>query len=314
MIVRPVLPALLYFKRFVFNNSCVPACFFFPDSLHSVMLRQIQGYILLTRPLNLIIAFISVFVGGFITGTVQPLFRLLMACTSATLIAGGANAINDVFDLAIDRINKPDRPLPSGMIRVNQARVFAILLFLAGMGVSLTLALPGFTIALISSLSLYAYSWKLKRTVLWGNFAVAFFSGLAFVYGGLAVHRFREAFVVGVFSLFYHFAREIIKDTEDVAGDARDGAVTFPIRFGAGAALRLSTVVLLALIGLTLVPYFLGIFTIHYLWVVLIGVDSFLGYVIFSMRHDPDPKNLRRLAFLMKLNMFAGLLAVYAGT
>ncbi|NQT24471.1 geranylgeranylglycerol-phosphate geranylgeranyltransferase [candidate division KSB1 bacterium] len=278
------------------------------------MLRQIQGYILLTRPLNLIIAFISVFIGGFITGTVQPVFRLLMACTSATLIAGGANAINDVFDLAIDRINKPNRPLPSGMVTVSQARIFAILLFIAGMGVSLTLQVPGFTIALISSITLYAYSWKLKRTVLWGNFAVAFFSGLAFVYGGLAVHRFREAFVVGIFSMFYHFAREIIKDTEDVAGDVKDGVVTFPIRFGEKAALQLSTVIILILIGLTLLPYFLGIFTIHYLWVVVFGVDCFLVYVIISMWRNGHPKNLRRLAFLMKLNMFMGLLAVYVGT
>lgn len=278
------------------------------------MLRQIQGYILLTRPLNLIIAFISVFVGGFITGTVQPLFRLFMACTSATLIAAGANAINDVYDVAIDRINKPRRPLPAGRVDIHRARVFAVLLFLAGMGVSLTLGLPGFVMALISSVSLYAYSWKLKRTVLWGNFSVAFFSGLAFVYGGLAVHRFREALIVGVFALFYHFAREIIKDTEDMIGDSEDYVITFPIRYGVKPALALATAVLAVLTGLTLIPYGLGIFSVAYLWVVLIGVDGFLGYVVISMWRDRNPENLRRLAFLMKLNMFVGLLAVYAGT
>jgi len=278
------------------------------------MLRQIQGYILLTRPLNLIIAFISVFIGGFITGTVHPLFRLLMACTSATLIAAGANTINDVFDLAIDQINKPSRPLPSGLVHVQHARLWAILLFLSGVMVSLFLNLPGFIIALLSAVSLYAYSWKLKRTILWGNFTVAFFTGLAFVYGGIAVFRYREAIIVGVFSFFYHLAREIIKDTEDMAGDRKDGVVTFPIRYGAVAGLQLSTVIMVVLIGLTLIPYFLRIFTVHYLWIVLVGVDCFLMYVMISMWRNRDPKNLRKLAFQMKLNMFVGLLAVYAGT
>lgn len=237
-----------------------------------------------------------------------------MACTSAVLIAAGANAINDVFDLAIDRINKPKRPLPSGLVTINQARIFAILLFIAGIGVSLFLQIPGFAIALITSISLYAYSWKLKRTVLWGNLAVAFFSGLAFIYGGLAVQRFQKAFIVGIFSLFYHFAREIIKDTEDIAGDAKDGVITFPIRYGTRAALRMVTGVLLALIGLTLIPCFLNIFSIHYFWIVIPGVDGFLVYVIISMWRNSTSSNLGRIAFLMKLNMFVGLLAVYAGT
>ena len=277
------------------------------------MSDQLKGYFLLTRPLNSLIAFISIFMGGAITGTVQPLSKLLLACISGTLITGGANAINDVFDLDIDKVNKPGRPLPSGMVEPGSAFRYALFLFLAGVFVSLFIHWAGFVIASLSALSLYAYSWKLKRTVLWGNLTVAFITGLAFVYGGLAVGRSREAFIVGVFSFFYHLAREIIKDTEDIEGDKKDNVVTLPIQHGVKTALTVATVVILSLCCLTPLPYIFKLFSIKYLIVVVLGVDLFLLWIVFSMWRNPETKNLGRLAFMMKLNMFVGLIAVYLG-
>ena len=80
-------------------------------------MQRIKGYIALTRPPNLIIAFLSIFIGGFVTGSIQPLVKLLLACFSGMLVMAGANSINDYFDLEIDRINKPKRPLPSGLVK-----------------------------------------------------------------------------------------------------------------------------------------------------------------------------------------------------
>lgn len=275
------------------------------------MSNRFKGFFLLTRPLNSLIAFLSIFIGGFITGTIQPLSKLLLACLSGALITGGANAINDYFDLEIDRVNKPKRPLPAGLVSPRQAYGFSLLLFGAGILVSVLIHLPGFVIAMLTSLMLYAYSWRLKRTVLWGNLTVAFISGLAFVYGGLAVGRTREALVVGAFAFFYHLSREIIKDAEDVEGDRKDGVVTLPIRYGIPAALSVATGVILCLILLTVWPYWAGLFSIRYLLVVLFGVDGFLIYALFSIWRHPETKNLGRVAFLMKLNMFVGLVAVY---
>ena len=79
-------------------------------------MKTITGYIQLTRPVNLLIALLSIFIGGFVTGTIHPLLKLLLASFSGMLVAAGANSINDYYDLEIDRINKPKRPLPSGLI------------------------------------------------------------------------------------------------------------------------------------------------------------------------------------------------------
>ena len=276
-------------------------------------MRTMKGYIQLTRPVNLLIAFLSIFIGGFITGTIHPLIKLLLACVSGTLIAAGANAVNDYFDIDIDRVNKPHRPLPSRKVTLGQAHLFSILLFVAGVGFSILIHLLGTVIALCSSIMLYLYSYRLKRTVLWGNIAVGLITGLAFVYGGSAVGRYREALIVGVFAFFYHWGREIIKDAEDVEGDRSQGITTLPIKHGIKAALGWATGVLIFLIGLTIFPYILGIFSFYYFLTVLLGVDFFLVYVIVSMWKHPDPKNLGRLSMLMKVDMLMGLLAVYLG-
>lgn len=276
-------------------------------------MKRIKGHIQLTRPINLTIALLSIFVGGFVTGTIQPFVKLLLACLSGILIMAGANSVNDFFDLDIDRINKPNRPLPSGLVTPGRAHQFSLILFGSGIILSIFIHLLGFFIALGSSFLLYLYSFRLKRTVIWGNLTVAFVTGLAFVYGGLAVNRTGPAVIVGIFAFFFHLGREIIKDTEDVEGDRSQGIKTLPIEYGVKAALTWVTVILTFLMGLTLIPYLIDIFTFVYLIVVIVGVDLVLIYVMISMWRDPGPKNLGRLAVLMKADMFIGLIAVYLG-
>ncbi|MBN1895958.1 geranylgeranylglycerol-phosphate geranylgeranyltransferase [bacterium] len=275
---------------------------------------NLAGLFLLMRPLNVLIAFLSIFIGGLITGTIHPLKKLLLACLSGSIIAAGANSINDYFDLEIDRINKPQRPLPLGRITKAQAWGFSMVCFLTGIAVSTGIHATGFAIALLSSIVLYVYSWKLKGTVIWGNLTVAFITGLAFVYGGLALGRIRQSLVLGVFSFFFNFAREVIKDIEDQAGDRSNGMMTFPIRYGNRPSLLLATLTMAVLVVLTVLPYLFGWFPIRYLIAIVLGVDLFLFYVVTEMWRDSSPQKMGRLSFWMKVDMFMGLLAIYIGS
>jgi geranylgeranylglycerol-phosphate geranylgeranyltransferase len=272
-----------------------------------------KGYILLTRPFNLAIAFLSIFMGGAVTGTVQPLVKLLLACFSATCITAGANAVNDYFDIDIDRINKPERPLPSGLVGPKAAHRFSILCFIIGVLLGSLIDAACLSIAFMSSVLLYFYSYRLKRTMVWGNLAVALVSGMAFVFGGLAVGRIREAAVVGTFAFLFHLAREMIKDAEDVEGDRALGLRTLPIVRGVHATLVWAALVMVVLMAATVIPYAAGIFGKAYLVTVLLGVDAFLIFVIVSMFSNPGPKHLRKLAAWMKGDMLLGLLAVFLG-
>lgn len=277
-------------------------------------MSNLNNYIQLIRPLNVLIAGISIFIGGAVTGTIHPLLNLLLACLSGMLITGGANAINDYFDADIDRINKPNRPLPRKAISLENAFIFSIILFIAGIIPAFFINFSSIVIAGLSAILLFLYSRNLKRTVLAGNLTVAFMTGLAFIYGGMALGYPRKAFIVGIFAFFYHLGREIIKDVEDIEGDRNDGVITFPIYYGIKPALICATSVLSFLVILTLIPYFLGWFNQLYLWIVLVGVDAFLLILFISIWRNSETSNLRRWAFYMKLNMFVGLLAVYLGS
>ena len=276
-------------------------------------MKKLKSYFILSRPLNVIIGMLSIFIGAFITGTISPLLKVLFACISGGLIAGGANVINDYFDVEIDKINKPYRPIAAGIVSPKQAFVYSIILYFIGIVFGWLVNWQAFGVSLFSSMLLYLYSAKLKRTVLWGNLSVSLVTALAFIYGGIAVNRLSYAIIPAVFSFVYHFGREIIKDVEDIKGDQADNITTFPIVHGAIPALKLATIVYTILIIITFVPYILNIFGLYYLVVVVGIVDLVVVYVLFNMWKNYESNNLSRLSIILKLNMFAGLIAIYCG-
>ena len=276
-------------------------------------MKKLKSYFILSRPLNVIIGMLSIFIGAFITGTISPLLKVLFACISGGLIAGGANVINDYFDVEIDKINKPYRPIAAGIVSPKQAFVYSIILYFIGIVFGWLVNWQAFGVSLFSSMLLYLYSAKLKRTVLWGNLSVSLVTALAFIYGGIAVNRLSYAIIPAVFSFVYHFGREIIKDVEDIKGDQADNITTFPIVHGAIPALKLATLVYTILIIITFVPYILNIFGLYYLVVVVGIVDLVVVYVLFNMWKNYESNNLSRLSIILKLNMFAGLIAIYCG-
>jgi geranylgeranylglycerol-phosphate geranylgeranyltransferase len=278
----------------------------------STCFSRIWSYVILTRPLNVVIGGLSIFVGALVTGTIHPLRHVLIACASGSLVAAGANAINDYFDVEIDRRNKPYRLLPAGKIARRKARVFALALLLGSLLGAAIGPVPLLVAASTATL-LYVYSWRLKRTVLWGNIAVSVATALAFIYGGLAVGRPAAALIPAGFAFLFHLGREIIKDVEDMHGDRLEGVVTLPIRHGRRTALVVATAVYALVVAVTPLPYVGGVYDLAYLLVVVAGVDTVVAYVVVQMWRRPDPPTLHRLSELLKADMFVGLVAIYVG-
>lgn len=226
------------------------------------------------------------------------------------LICAGGNVLNDFFDLEIDKINKPNRPLPSGKISPNLALLFAILLLVGGVVIPFQFSTQLFVIAILASSLIAIYDWKLKRLPLIGNFVVSLVSGMTFLYAGAIVVNFREALVPAMLGFFFHFAREILKDIEDVKGDKEDGAKTFPIQYGILNSKVLVTAIILILIVLTIVAFFTENYSWFYLITVIFTVDLGLVFVLFSAWRNHSPKNLNKLNKLLKIGMLFGLLAL----
>ncbi len=274
---------------------------------------NLKGYFILVRPVNIFIGALTVFVGAVITGTIHPLEKVVLACISGSLIMAGGNVINDYFDLEIDRVNKPFRPLPSNIVTAKGVLSFAIILFALGVFLSIFIFPVAVFVAVITSIGLFFYSAKLKQTVFFGNIAVSLFSALAFIYGGIAVGRWQEALVPAGFAFLFHLGREIIKDIEDQSADKTVSAETLPLRFGTKTALKVTTVVFSSLILFTFIPYIFGIYGELYFWVVLVGVDLVIVSSLGFMWKHPSTQNLRRISAVLKADMPVGLLAIYLG-
>jgi geranylgeranylglycerol-phosphate geranylgeranyltransferase len=276
-------------------------------------MKRIAGYLKLTRPQNNLIAALSVLVGALVCGDVEYWQRVVLACISAFFISGGGNCLNDFFDVEIDKINKPFRPLAKGEIGEKSALLFSVSLFCVGLCSSLFIRPLSVVIATIAILSLVFYGHTLKRKLFWGNFTVSFVSALAFVYGGITTRDFRLSLIPALFALLFHMGREIIKDIQDLEGDLSSNASSLPIRFGVRFSLASVSAIFSCLIFLSPLPYLFRIFSLFYLILVILGVDLVLLYVVGSMWRDSSVSNLGRLSTILKIDMLLGLAAIYAG-
>ncbi|NOY79142.1 MAG: UbiA family prenyltransferase [Calditrichaeota bacterium] len=274
---------------------------------------QLIGLWQLLRPVNVLIGALSIGVGAGVSGSLSPVRGVLLACLSGGLITGAANAVNDYFDVAIDRINKPARPLPSGKVSPAVALVWSLFLFALGIALSFGVNSQAAAIAVLASVLLFLYSWRFKRLPLIGNFTVSFISALAFVYGGVAVGRFQASLIPATFAFLFHFGREILKDIEDITGDRAQNARTFPICCGVLASKILITVIFFLLILATLFPYFKDIYNDWYFVLVLPGVDVFLVYVIWALWKSTEPAHLHKLSTALKVDMLVGLVSILVG-
>ena len=274
-------------------------------------MERIKSYFSLVRIQNNFITFISVLLGGFV-GDVSSWLKLILAAGSASLISAGGYALNDYFDLEIDRINRPERVLPEGVITPKKALLFSISLFASGLILSLFLKPLSVVMSVAAIIFLSLYSARFKRELLIGNVTVSLICTLTFIYGGVFSHNPEISYVPALFAFLFHMGRELIKDMEDMEGDKALKSETFPIAYGTRNSQLLIIAIFVILIILTIFPYKLNIFSIYYLILVLI-MDLILFYVVLSLWNNPSRENLSSLSRLLKFEMVLGLLAIFAG-
>jgi len=280
-----------------------------------VNFKKLYAIVKISRPSNVIITGLTIFAGVLIFGKERfyVLNLALIAGVAGALIDAGGNIINDFFDVEIDRVNKPHRPIPSGLISRGFAFILYLLATLSGLALASLLNRVAFTIATISAVIIFLYSFKLKRIPLLGNLTVAFMTGLAFVFAGSVVKNFKEPIFPFIFAFMINLGREIIKDIEDVEGDLKAGVKTLPIVAGNKLSVIISCTVLGILIPVTFIPYIAGIYN-NLFALIIVAVDVGLIYVILQLVKDTSRENLNRLSNILKFEMLIGLSAIYFGS
>ncbi len=278
------------------------------------MIEKIKSLLQLTRPLNVVITFFVVIVGAVISVEQDySSLKIILAGISAGLTAAAGNVINDVIDINADKINHPERPLPSGKLKSSEAIVEYALLIASALFISAYVNSEALIIVIVTSVLLFLYSYRLKRIPFIGNLTVAFLTGLAFIYGGIAVNNFTNAIIPALFAFMINLIREIIKDMQDVEGDAKAGIVTLPQKTGFDKVKTIVMLLSILLIVSTLIPFVYKIYNIEFFVIAMLLVNPLLVYVVKSLYEDHSQKNLNKLSNMLKLNMLFGLIAIFLG-
>lgn len=161
----------------------------------------------------------------------DPYFWLLVLAT--VCIAAAGYIINDYYDVKIDAINKPDKLLVGRRIRRRRAMFAHLILSAIGVLLGLLLSLPVALINLGAVLLLWGYSARLKKMLLVGNIAIALLSASMLLVVAVYDNTLnRTTLGYAFFALLISLIREIIKDIEDMKGDASFDCRTLPIVAG----------------------------------------------------------------------------------
>ncbi|MBP6620463.1 MAG: geranylgeranylglycerol-phosphate geranylgeranyltransferase [Leadbetterella sp.] len=261
----------------------------------------------------LIIAFSQYLVRYFLVeNTENSIFtdwEFLILVLSTVFIAAGGYIINDYFDVKIDQINKPDEVFVGRIIK----RRYALLIhqILSGMGVVLGLFL-GWKILLVNGFSvtiLWFYASIFKKKPFSGNLIVAFLTALSI--SEIALYYEPGRIIIHIYALFAFFInliREIIKDMEDMKGDAAHGSKTLPIFYGIRKTKNIiySLIVLFVILVLILLTK-LSNFN---LWICFGILGILLLVMLYKLILADRKKHFAELSRICKIIMLLGVASI----
>lgn len=267
-----------------------------------------RGLVDLARPVNAAAAGVLTAIGAYVAGGAVEAPYAVGAAVAATVLATAAgNAVNDYFDREVDRINQPDRAIPRGAVSPRGALAYSLLLFAGAVALALTLPVLAIGIAALNLAALVTYTSFFKGRPGAGNALVSYLVGSTFLFGGAAVGDVGAAATLFVLAALATFTREVVKDVEDLEGDAAEGLRTLPVVVGVRPALRLGALLLLVAVVASPWPYLDGTFGVVYLGLV-VPADLVMLYAASESFDDPTAGQTH-----LKYGMFLAAVAFLVG-
>jgi geranylgeranylglycerol-phosphate geranylgeranyltransferase len=269
----------------------------------------------LIRVWNCLLATAGVWVGAYLTWLKPMYYGPLMAGSAAFLVCATGNVFNDLRDIEIDRINRPDRVLVRGAISTGQAIWLAIICAVAAIVLAVAVNWLVLVAVLAALVLVLAYDFGLKKIPVVGNLSIAVLSAFTFMTGGLSIGPKLALVLPGplipaVFALLFHMVREILKDAEDIEGDRRLGITTLPQIIGESKSLMVALLFFFVLVVLTYIPVIEGWFGRAYEIITVYMVDIPLLALLIFVWGNPTRRMLRVGSLGLKLGMLLGLVAL----
>jgi geranylgeranylglycerol-phosphate geranylgeranyltransferase len=277
---------------------------------------MLVGLLRLLRLSNSLPASLLVLLGARLADAPLLNSRLWLAVGAMWAIAAFGYVSNDLSDQLEDRINKPDRPLPTGVITSRQARIIAALLCTLALLFSSRLGLAPFLVALLVLGLLTLYNRRLKGVAGVGNLLIAGLAAGALLPGVVAVYgwqwlRMIELLpaVLGLF--FFILARELLKTLEDMTGDLAVDKRTFALTWGSQGTLYSISGLTVLLFGTVIVLFPWWCYSWLTTTLMLFGVVLPLAWSIYTLTPPIPLTQIRQSLALLKGAYFVGLVALW---
>ncbi len=259
----------------------------------------------------------AVIVGVFVSKPPSlGLENIVLGFVTGFAICGYSMVINDYYDIEVDRVNQPTRPLPSGAISMGGALALALILLAVGVLASVVLlnwAAVG--IVFLYALLSWLYNFRAKKYGLSGNVIVASSLAIPFIYGGvvsggsvtssLLLFMAGTAFLSGV-------GREVVKAMADVAGDEKRGIRSFARVHGTKSAATLGAGFFLAAVVSSLLPLVLISVSLFYRVGVIVP-DAIFIYLAYAILKRPTGEGALKVKTRALLGMLVGLIVFIGG-
>lgn len=266
-------------------------------------IRVLKAFISIVRPINcIIIVFTSLFAIHYFRVT-APNFMYLIGLLYMAIAASGY-IINDIYDIDIDAINKPTRPLPSHALTIQSAWIWYSVWVL----VALMAAIPLHTLTIVFSFfCLYLtvlYATKTKKQGFIGNSTVAFLTASPVIAVAIEAEvAFIELLLPAGAAFIITLIRELAKDCEDIEGDARAQSKSIPLTMGIRHARYYILGLTIGLTCFTLAMHSFATNAMVYYSTVVGGVSTVMGIALYAIIKN----NFSIASLLYKIAMVLGI-------
>lgn len=273
--------------------------------------RKIKGFIALFRPELPFAAGVCVIMGEIIAlGSFPSFQKLFLGFAWGFFLSSPSMILNDYFDIDVDKINAPHKPLPSGLISSFETITLTLITTLIGLITSLLIGLPALVLYIIFWIMGFLYNWKLKEMGLRGNLLVSSSVAITFIFGGFVVGEpwNKSVWVLSLMAFFINLGLEIAADAMDIEGDKKRNVKSIAIIRGKKFALSISRSLFLLAILTSFLPVIWGWLGTSYLIMISFTNTMILFFTIKlfkSVTPEEGRYSLRGLYLCALLGMLA---------
>ena len=276
---------------------------------------RLAPFLTLVRIPNCLMIGLAVLVAETIgLGTLPNPTQAIFGFLTAFMLLAGTMVFNDIQDVQVDRVNSPNRPIPSGKVTIRQASGLSVVFSAFALLSSLVLGILTFLTALVALALMAYYNTRGKKTGLLGNVVVSFNVALPFFFGGLVVNSLRPLlFIFFLLAFLANTAREVAKGIADVAGDSSKGIMTIAVTQGPKRAAELAAAFFVVAVLLSfLVPVLDQRVSMLYYPIVVVADLGFF-YSSYRLIRDPTATTVRKVKSQVLVWMVLGLVGFFVG-